>query len=260
MKCQKHELTADVFNTNKAKKDVLSQWLETGVDLLNNHEIVVRHLLGIVDQSKTELIAAQQKVVKLQEDLLEKKNEQLVSLQSDIKTTVQDTVETEIRSYSSVVTSAPPSSPLCENNLKTAVRTAIEEEDRSKNLVIYGLKEDTGEHLSEKVSSIFEALGEKPRVEVCRIGRETTEQVTRPVKVVFSNSTCSRQILSKSKNLRQVVPFKSVYVCPDRSLEERQIHRQLVLDLKKKKEEEPGHRHFIRNGKLCSEERTKGES
>jgi len=169
-------------------------------------------MLGVVDKSKTEVIAAQQKVVKLQEELLVRKDEELKTLQSNVTSTVQSTVQHEIRTYSAAVKSSPPQSNFCEENLKTVVRDVIEKEDRSKNLIIHGLKEETGELLSRKVSCLFEELGEKPKVEVCRIGREITEEAERPVKVVFSNSTSARVILLRSKNLKQSDQYKTVYV------------------------------------------------
>ena len=74
LKCAKHELIADRFNTNKIKKETLSECLEDVVDLLERNEAVIMHMLGIVDKSKTEVITAQQKVVKLQEELLTRKD------------------------------------------------------------------------------------------------------------------------------------------------------------------------------------------
>ncbi len=48
--------------------------------------------------------------------------------------------------------------------------------------------------------------------------------------------------------------FRSVFISPDRSPEEQAAQRTLVAELKKKKEELPGQRHYIRGGKVCSSE------
>jgi hypothetical protein len=64
-------------------------------------------LLSIVDTSKSELIVAQQKVVNLHEELLEKKNEELQNLKSNGTSTVQSTVKREIRSFSEGLKSVP---------------------------------------------------------------------------------------------------------------------------------------------------------
>jgi hypothetical protein len=71
--CQSDNLSVDVFNTRKANKETLCEWLSDADDLVEKYDTVVKHLLSIVDKSKSELIVVQQKVVNLQEELLEKK-------------------------------------------------------------------------------------------------------------------------------------------------------------------------------------------
>ena len=94
-------------------------------------------------------------------------------MKSNVTSTVQSTVKQEIRSFSEVLKSVPEKSALCEERLKTVVRSAISDDDISKNLITYGLKEEIDEQLSEKVSSLFEKLGGiKPRVDACRIGKK----------------------------------------------------------------------------------------
>jgi hypothetical protein len=77
--------------------------LSNADDLVEKCDTVVKHLLKIVDKSKSELIVAQHKVVNLQEELLEKKNKELQNLKSNVKSTVQSTVKQEIRSFSEVL-------------------------------------------------------------------------------------------------------------------------------------------------------------
>ena len=73
----------------------------------------------------------------------------------------------------------------------------------------------------------------------------------RAVKVSFGNSSTVHQILIKAKELRLSQCFKTVFISPDRSPEERAVHKQLVLDLKRKVTENPNKRYFIRTGKIC---------
>ena len=85
---------------------------------------------------------------------------------------MQSTVKQEIRSFSEVLKSVPETSALCVERLKTFVRSAISEDDRSINLIIYGLKEENDEQFSKKVSSLLEQLGGiKPHFEACHIGK-----------------------------------------------------------------------------------------
>ena len=58
--------------------------------------------------------------------------------------------------------------------------------------------------------------------------------------------------LTKAKYLRQSERYKTVYISPDRSPEEREAHKQLVLQLKNKRDTDRESHHFIRDGKICS--------
>ena len=64
------------------------------------------------------------------------------------------------------------------------------------------------------------------------------------------------QILANAKKLKGVEKFKTVYVSPDRTEEDRLKQRELVRELKKLASEKPTMKHFIRNGKLFSVEKT----
>ena len=124
--------------------------------------------------------------------------------------------------------------------------------------MVFGLSEEEGEHIEEKISEIFADLDEKPRATACRIGKKSsgTTSACRPVKVRLTNSTTARQILSKARMLKQMERRKSVYICPDRSPEERTVRKKLVMELKKVAAEEPDREHFIRQGKVCSMDKT----
>ena len=66
--------------------------------------------------------------------------------------------------------------------LQNAVKTVIEEEDRAKNVIIFGLAEVENEVLEDKVGAVIEELGEKLKLECSRIGKKKPGN-TRPVKV-----------------------------------------------------------------------------
>ena len=69
---------------------------------------------------------------------------------------------------------------------------------------------------------------------MCRVGKKISGGTARPVKVTTSSATIVDHILYKAKRLKQTIKFKTVFLSPDRSLEQREKHRQLVLDLKKR--------------------------
>ncbi len=83
-------------------------------------------------------------------------------------------------------------------------------------------------------------------MEACRVGFKKDNKAIRPVKVTVSSAMIVNQILSKARNLKEVQELKMVFMCPDRSLEQRKVQRLLVADLKKKKKEEPDKRFFIK--------------
>ena len=133
----------------------------------------------------------------------------------------------------------------------------MKDEDRSKNVMVFGLVEEDGEQLNEKVSDVFVEIGEKPPLAAIRIGKRPEAGTScRPVKVTLPSSTAVQQILSRAKLLKQQERLKSVYVSPDRSSAERSARRLLVDERKKRAEEEPERVHFIKGGKVCSVDKT----
>ena len=58
------------------------------------------------------------------------------------------------------------------------------------------------------------------------------------------------QILSKAKRLREVEGYKTVYLSPNRTPEERVTRQKLVAELKQKRIGDPNSRYFIRKGEI----------
>ena len=226
----RNQLTADKFMG--PTKQVLSRWLEEAQDVMGRQRDMMDNMKEIIELMKTEALADKKKVIKFQDELLECKDEQLRSLKSTVEATVVTTVQKGIQSYSDAVAKKSCGLDFTPDSLKKVVMTAIEEEDRSKNLLVFGLAEEDGEEIEEKISGILAELGEKPRVAVNRIGRKTPGATTvcRPVKVTLASCTAARQILMKARNLKQIERLKSVYVCPDRSPDERAARRRLVME------------------------------
>ena len=88
-----------------------------------------------------------------------------------------------------------------------------------------------------KISEILDYLGEKPKQDSVRIGDERSESGGhRPIKVSLARSAHVIQILGAVKKLKSSDKFSSVFICPDRTLEERKLRQEAVTDLKKKTE------------------------
>ena len=252
-----NELSSVKFN--KPKKDILCKWLEDVSKALIRQRDLIVDLQDAVGGYKTDLLSSRGAVITLQSELLQCKTEQLQSLQNAVQDTVKDTVKTEIKSYGDAVKKnlQLQSSPVIpRKTLKTVVQNVMQEEDRSRNLLVFGLKEEADEQVKDKIEAVLLELGEKPRIEACRVGRtdasHSTSQACRPVKVTVASPTVVRQILIKAKKLKDSESSSSVFICPDRSPDERVAQRKLVLELKKKSSEQPDRRHYIKGGKVCS--------
>ena len=203
---------------------------------------------------RAQLNESQQRVIKLQDELLSSKTEQLQSLQSAVQTSVVETVKTELVAYSDAVKKNLPSAVAVPVDiLRSVVKNVVEEEDRSRSVMMFGLPEKSDEELSSQVSHVFVEIGAKPRFEASRLGKRGEK--ARPVKVTLYNTAAVSTILSRARELNDSQRHRAVFICPDRSPAQRAQHRKLVSEAKENNEKEPTRRHFIRDGKVCSVEK-----
>ena len=146
------------------------------------------------------------------------------------------------------------------------------------------------ENLSQCIEGILTEIEEKPRIiDCCRIGNvhagnlgggtiprptrtysdsgglnrspprnSSATQITvqqdkvRPIKFSVSNHDHVRQILRKCKTLRTKEGYKSVYLSPDRTVDERRAFRKLLDELRQKRISEPDFVHILKNNKISS--------
>ena len=75
-------------------------------------------------------------------------------------------------------------SPICCAKDDQFMKLVVEHEDRSRNIMVFGLPEEENEQLNERVLELFEVLGEKPRLDACRVGKKSIESSStkRPIK------------------------------------------------------------------------------
>ena len=124
-------------------------WLQDALLFVSEQNNLIRDLKKENGQLKRKVIISSQKsVIQLQGELL---TEQLQSLQTTVKTSVEDSVKAELVSYSAAVqlqkaqTIAP-----------AVVKHVVEEEDRSRSLMVFGLPEEANEDLCDKLGEIQE--------------------------------------------------------------------------------------------------------
>ena len=165
-------------------------------------------------------------------------------------------MQSEIKSYSSALAEKAQPTVISPDVLKKVVQAAVEEEDRSKNIMFFGLDEEKNETLSNRVDEVFVSVGEKPSFVASRVGKKSGSK-PRPVKVTLTGNSSIHLILAKAKRLRTVDKFKSVFLSPDRSPDERAQHRNLILELKQRIIEQPDKKHFIKDRHIVTSEKPK---
>ena len=236
-------------------KEKLAQCLLKGYQTVHSHIDKFESSRVCVEQLKSELIAAQRSVVKLQQQLLDIQEKQLNTMPS-----VEEAVDKGIELYSQVVSqSIEKSKDLSKEKLKKAVQEVVTEDDRSKNVVIFGLTEETSEDLDTKVTALFGEIDEKPSFEATRVGK-SSEDRSRPVKVSLRNSDIAHRLLGKAKQLKTTTAYRKVYIAPDRSPEERIKHRKLVAEMRQKARDNPALYYFIYAGSIGCRDRQTDET
>ena len=249
------ELTMDRFNSSSITKMTLAKWLESARDIMTRQANIISQMHKTMEMQKTDALEDKAAIIKLQSVLIESKDQQLLSLQSAVQETVQTTVQQEVQSYSAAVSKHSAAPNISADSLKQAVKSAIAEEDRTKNVMVFGLCEEEKEQLETKVSGLFQELGEKQKLTASRVGRKAGADKCRPVKVVLTSANNVNQILMKSGTLKRVTQFEKVYLRPDMSAEERAARKILVVELKQAIDDQPTRYHYIRGGTIHSRDK-----
>ena len=119
-------------------------------------------------------------------------------------------------------------------------------------MIVFGLTEETNEDLTNVVFEVFKAAGAKPTVIECSRMRGKKQGHRRHIKVKLSSLDSVNTVLRNSRKLKEDEKFEAVVIVPDRSIEERAIHRKLVEEMKNKIKTEPSKYHYIRDYKIVS--------
>ena len=244
-----HHIQACHLNKRSVTKEKLIGWLETVCYILDSFSVPLLQNAVPIVQRVCELqegkIDDQARILELQRDLIVRRDNELKS--------VQTTVQTEMKSYASAV-AKNCSAALAPRKIEAAVRKVSDKEDRCRNVIIYGVEETDNEKLNAKIASVLEEIGERPVIrDFCRVGVKKQDVKTpRPIKFTLSNSDHVKQVLRSSRQLHSKEGYRSVNICPDRTVEERRAHKKLVELLKEKRAAEPNRTHLIRNNKVVS--------
>ena len=223
----------------------------------------VKQLRNAISSAQNNLIESQKQVISVQAELSNCKTELLGTLKETVKSSVVESVKAEFQTYSSIVeNSQPKEQVISSETLQSVVKHVVEEEDRSRNVVVFGLTEENESELIDTVGEVFQNIAQKPKiVEACRIGRKSNSSAAanRPVKVKLSSSIVVDHLVANAKNLRSVTKFRTVFVYPDRSPEQRKIQRDLVKEMKERAAKETDKQFFIKGGQIQCKSKTATE-
>ena len=189
-------LTADLIENKGGNKPDLAKFVFELVNVTLECVQVIKSGCLEVDCLKTEAKTALKDLAEVQQELLTSKREEIEAFQNG----VQETIKSEMKSYSDAVKKSPGDQSLTLKKIKSGVENVVV--DRSKNLMIFGLNEFENKNLNSEVGAVFAALEEKPTFEAERLGPDNGTKC-RPVKVVLRSRNSVLDMLRESKDLNK---------------------------------------------------------
>ena len=106
--------------------------------------------------------------------------------------------------------------------------------------------------IRSKVEHVLADIGEKSVVRDCSRLGSRKEGAVRPIRFTVGSSDHAAQVIRKARNLRTIDGYSSLYISPDRTIEERRAYKQLVDQMKLNKLAEPDKVFAIKNNKIVS--------
>ena len=127
----------------------------------------------------------------------------------------------------------------------------MEKEERCKNLVLYGVSEEAIEQFNTRIGDILENTGQKPRILECfRLGKIQDGNI-RPVKVKLESSVIVREdVLRTTKLLKNAEGCRTIFIFPDRTVEQRRTQKELISQLRQKRTENPDACYCVSSGQV----------
>ncbi len=232
--CEPGEASIENIKLTRNKEALLIDWVVKFGKMYENTKMLTTSAAMRIEELTSNVTKGQEKVIALQDEIIKVKDEELASVRTSVKNelaSVQTTLKDEIKSWSKIV-EQNSSQTITTAKLKEAVKCAVVDEDRCRNIVIFGKEENAHEDVAETVTSILEDLDEKPPILECRRIGTAVHGKCRSIKVKLSNSDTVSHILRKCKLLKSSENNKTTFIDVDRSKEEIIEHRKLVGKLK----------------------------
>ncbi|KAL5270090.1 hypothetical protein ACHWQZ_G003546 [Mnemiopsis leidyi] len=210
------DIRACYLNKPSITKAQLIDWLETTAFLLNSCAVPLLDFavedLSEVEQLKSEKIIDQRRIIELQDKIIAEKDNKLDSKSC--------------------------SEALAPRKIAAVAKSVGEKKDRSKNVIVFGVPEEDSESVDSKVGACWNAWKISLKFQL----RKRKPATNRPISFRVESSSAVTLILQKAKRLREIEGYQSIYLCPDRTLEERTFRKKLVEQLKEKRANDPNKR------------------
>lgn len=246
----------------KKNKETLAEWLFCFTHLLSRSQRVLQTTSATVDKQKNTIISFQKEKLTNQERLLDARDQAMNSFQSTFQTEMksyrdgfQSTLRSEMKSYRDVA--FENIQPVVSSaNIEPAMKKAVQDGERSKNIILFGVKESEDEEVESAVTQVFANIGEKPQICEClRLGKKSAEGPPRPIKVCLRSSETAFQLQLSGRRLKDDPETKRVFISPDRSREEREVRRGLVKDMRERMRSDSSKYHYIHGTEVLSRDR-----
>ena len=173
----------------KMNKDTLANFVEDLAKLMNGNIDLCKSAAGKIDELKSSEIEKQREMAEIQEKQLD---------------SVQKTVMTEMQSWNDTFSKNCVNSAPSVKIVQKAVKTVVEEDIRSKNLIIYGAYDWVTEDLCPVVDGVFDKIGLWPPPEILAASRigvyKDDAAVPRPIKVTLASSKAVKMPSVRQEN------------------------------------------------------------
>ena len=226
----------------KMNKDQLANFVESLSKSLVSSIELSKSAAGTIDELRSEKIVYQQQQIDQQKEQL---------------TSVQQTVQTEIQSWTDIVKKNCQSNAPSYKKIQKVVQSAVRDDARSRNFIIHGASEcysqDPVGAADVLLNEIWQHLDPPAILAANFLGTKKPESGrSRPVKVTLDSNESVKMVLAKAPNLKKTNDYRTWYITPDRTPEEQAAHKKLVAQLKDKITADSTMYHYIKDGKVMS--------
>ena len=126
------------------------------------------------------------------------------------------------------------------------LKEAKDRETRQRNVIVFGCDIENEQVIKRKLNQIFCDIKVKVRMKYFqRIGKEKNI-----IKVRLETQKDVKKVLRNAHKLKSSEKFSHIYIAPDRSPQQRAERRELVEELKNKRESEPNKTWIIKDGSV----------